>query len=106
MDAVSDSIIELAFQNQHLPPVLNIVHPRPTEWNTIIKLVNDALVLQKKIHTPLPLVSFQEWFSNLEGRTQSPDQAVEIKIVCPFFFFLSFFCFSTVILTAVCSACT
>src|ERR1700734_738249 len=102
MDAVSDCIIELAFHNQRLPPVLNIVHPRPIEWNTIIKLINDGLVLQKKIATPLPLVSFQEWFSNLEGPTQSADQAVELKIVCPFFFSVGFY----VILTAVCSACS
>ena len=88
MDAVSDCITELVFHNQRLPPVLNIVHPKPTEWNAIIKLINDGLVLKKKLETPLPLVSFQEWFSNLEGHAQSPDQAVELKIVCPFFFLL------------------
>ena len=48
MGAVLDCVTELAFQNWHLPTVLNIVHPRPTEWNTIIKLIGDALVLQKK----------------------------------------------------------
>jgi thioester reductase-like protein len=80
MDSVSDSITELAFHHQRLPPVLNIVHPKSTNWNTIIKPINDALVFQKKLDAPLPLVSFQEWFSNLEGHAQSADQAVELKI--------------------------
>ena len=85
MDAVSDCITELAFQNQRLPSVLNIVHPRPTEWNTIIKLIGDALVLQKKLESPLAFVSFQEWFSILEAHAQSSNQADEVKIVCVFF---------------------
>ena len=84
MDAVSDCITELAFQNQRLPSVLNIVHPRPTEWNTVIKLIGDALVLQKKLDSPLALVSFQEWFSLLEAHAQSAN-AEEVRIVCVFF---------------------
>jgi hypothetical protein len=85
MDAVSDCITELTSQNQRLPSVLNIVHPRPTEWNTIIKLIGDALVLQKKLDSPLALVSFQEWFSILEACAQSSNQAEEVAIVCIFF---------------------
>ena len=102
MDVVSDCITELAFHHQRLPPVLNIAHPRPTDWNTIFKLINDALVLQKKLDAPLPLVSFQEWFSNVESHARSPDQAVKRKIVCPFFPFYAFY----VSLIAVCSACS
>ena len=75
MDAVSN----------WLPSVLNIVHPRPTDWNTIIKLIGNALVLQKKLESPLAFVSFQEWFSILEAHAQSSNQADEVKIVCVFF---------------------
>ena len=85
MDAVSDCITELASHHQRLPPVLNIAHPRPTDWNRIIKFIGDALVLQKMLDIPLPLVSFREWFSNLEAHAQSPDQAEEARIVCIFF---------------------
>ena len=85
MDAVSDCITELAFQDRRLPSVLNIVHPRPTEWNTIIKLIGEALVSQKKLDTPLSFVSFQEWFSILESHAHSSNPAVEVKIVCLFF---------------------
>ena len=91
MDAVSDCITELAFQNRRLPSVLNIVHPRPTEWNSIIKLIGDALVLHKKLDSPLVLVSFQEWFSILEAHAQSSNQAEEDRIVSIFFSMSTFF---------------
>ena len=91
MDAVSDCITELVFQNERLPSVLNIVHPRPTEWNTIIKLIGDALFLQKKLDSPLALVSFQEWFFILEAHAQSSNPADEARIVCVLFSLSTFF---------------
>ena len=83
MDAVSSCIMELIFQNKRLPPVLNIVHPRPTEWNTVIKLIGDALVLQKKVFTPLALISFQEWVYILEAHAKAANQENknELRIV-------------------------
>ena len=89
MGAVSDCVTvsqSWLFKNRRLPTVLNVVHPRPTEWNTIIKLIGDALVLQKKLDSPLGLVSFQEWFSILESHAKSSNPAEEGKIVCVFFF--------------------
>ena len=74
MDAVSNSIVELIFHNKRLPPVLNVVHPRPTEWNTVIKIIGDALVLQKKLSSPLDLISFQEWFYILEAHAKAANQ--------------------------------
>ncbi|KAF8816011.1 putative aminoadipate reductase [Phlegmacium glaucopus] len=74
VDAVSNCITELTFHNERLPPVLNVVHPRPTEWNTVIKLIGDALVAQKKLESPLAFVSFQKWFSILEAHAQSANE--------------------------------
>jgi uncharacterized protein YhhL (DUF1145 family) len=108
MDAVSECVTELAFQNGRLPIVLNIVHPRPTEWNTIIKLIGDALVLQKKLDSPLGLVSFQEWFSILEAHAKSSNPAEEVRIVCVFLFsFLStlFYILTVYVLHSLCPAC-
>ena len=83
MDAVSNCIMELIFRNKRLPPVLNVVHPRPTEWNTVIKLIGDALVLQKKLNSPLDLIPFQEWFYILEAHAKMANQENknELKIV-------------------------
>ena len=83
MDAVSNCIMELIFHNKRLPPVLNVVHPRPTDWNTVIKLIRDALVLQKKLESPLALISFQEWFYILEAHAKAANQENknELRIV-------------------------
>jgi hypothetical protein len=88
MDAVSNCIVELIFHNKRLPPVLNVVHPRPTDWNTVIKLIGDALVLQKKIFSPLALISFQEWFYILEAHAKAANQEnkSELRIVRLIFF--------------------
>lgn len=90
MDAVSKCIVELIFHNKRLPPVLNVVHPRPTDWNTVIKLIGDALVLQKKLNSPLTLISFQEWFYTLKARAKAANQEnkIELRIVRLIFFFL------------------
>ena len=93
MDAVSDCVTELAFQNRRLPTVLNIVHPRPTEWNTIVKLIGDALVFQKKLDSPLGLVSFQEWFSILEAHAESSNPEEEVRIVRAFLLFVFVYSF-------------
>jgi hypothetical protein len=93
MDAVSKCIVELIFHNKRLPPVLNVVHPRPTDWNTVIKLIGDALVLQKKLYSPLTLISFQEWFYVLKARAKAANQEnkIELRIVrLNFFSFGSF----------------
>ena len=83
MDAVSNCIMELIFHNKRLPPVLNVVHPRPTEWNTVIKLIGDALLLQKKLSSPLDFISFQEWFYILEAHAKAANQENknELRIV-------------------------
>ena len=87
MDAVSNCIMELIFQNKRLPPVLNVVHPRPTDWNTVIKLIRDTLVSQKKLDSPLALISFQEWFYILEAHAKAANQENknELRIVRPIF---------------------
>jgi hypothetical protein len=83
MDAVSNCIMELIFHNKRLPPVLNVVHPRPTEWNKVIKLIGDALVSQKKISSPLDFISFQEWFYILEAHAKAAnhENKNELRIV-------------------------
>jgi len=90
MDAVSDCIVELIFQNQRLPPALNVVHPRPTGWNMIFKLVDDALVLQKN-HTPFTFISFQKWFSVLEVHAKAANQENENEQRIPAVKLLDFF---------------
>ena len=93
MDAVSNCIMELIFHNKRLPPVLNVVHPRPTDWNTVIKLIGNALVSQKKLNSPLALIPFQEWFYILEAHAKAANEENEneMRIVRLIFFFVLLF---------------
>lgn len=80
MDAVSNCIVELIFQTERLPPALNIVHPRPTDWNTIFKFIGDALVLQKGLDLPFTSISFQKWFYILEAHAKAANEENENEL--------------------------
>ena len=90
MDAVSNCIMELIFHNKRLPPVLNLVHPRPTEWNKVIEHIGDALVVQKKLSKPLDFISIREWFYILETHAKAANQENknELRIVSLIFIFI------------------
>ena len=84
MDSVANSIVDLVFSDDRLPPAINIVHSDPVKWNTVIQDVADAMVQKLHLPTPLRLVSFQEWFSLLEKHGSSLDEAKQVKIVSHF----------------------
>ncbi|KAG6847388.1 hypothetical protein H0H93_008505, partial [Arthromyces matolae] len=73
MHAVSKSIIDIAFSPNQLPSAVNLVHPRPVQWNDVINALKD--VLEKK-HGSLRVVSFTEWFALLEKRSKNSDETV------------------------------
>ncbi|KAG2140138.1 putative aminoadipate reductase [Suillus clintonianus] len=64
--AVSNTILDVAFAEEEPPIAVNVVHPRPTAWRTLIQPVADALVERKVVSNPLLLVSFSAWLEMLE----------------------------------------
>jgi hypothetical protein len=52
------------------PPVLNIVHPKPTPWNTIFRYVADALHDVGVLNAPSPLISSTEWLHRLRSESE------------------------------------
>ncbi|KZP33662.1 acetyl-CoA synthetase-like protein [Athelia psychrophila] len=64
-NTVSQTILDVAFAEEHLI-TLNVVHPRPTRWSTVIKHIRDALQHSGLTCQALPLVHFTEWFDALE----------------------------------------
>jgi hypothetical protein len=84
MDSVANSIVDLIFNVDRLPPAINIVHSHPVNWSAVIQDVADAMVQELHLPTPLRLVSFQEWFSLLEKHGSSSDEAKQVKIVSRF----------------------
>ncbi|KAH9475908.1 putative NRPS-like protein biosynthetic cluster [Psilocybe cubensis] len=65
--AVSQAILDVAWSSTS-EPALNLVHPRPTSWNAIFCLINEALVREGVIKEELPTVTYQEWLSLLEKK--------------------------------------
>jgi hypothetical protein len=71
MHAVSKAMLDVGFTEAQPPVVLNIVHPRPVEWPTITRDVNDALLAANVTTDILPMVPFAQWFEELEGRAKT-----------------------------------
>ncbi|KAG1835812.1 putative aminoadipate reductase [Suillus subalutaceus] len=65
--AISNAILDVAFTKEEPPIAVNLVHPRPIAWRTLMQPVADALVERKVTSYPLPLVSFSEWLEKLES---------------------------------------
>jgi hypothetical protein len=82
MDAVSKAILDVAFATEPPPIAVNLVHPRPVEWNAVILSVRDAILQTQEIDPDaLRIVSFEEWFTMLEGRSKTAKDADLITIV-------------------------
>ncbi|KAG6878934.1 putative NRPS-like protein biosynthetic cluster [Termitomyces sp. T32_za158] len=72
MHAVSRTILDIAFSADQLPEVINLVHPRPVQWNGVIDGLRAILDEDER---PLRIVPFQEWFSLLERRATNANDA-------------------------------
>ncbi|KAG6810396.1 putative NRPS-like protein biosynthetic cluster [Tricholoma furcatifolium] len=77
MHAVSKAIIDVAFSSKELPQALNVVHPRPIQWNEVINSIKIALEEERG---SLDVVPFQEWFSLLEKRSRNASDS-ELKSI-------------------------
>ncbi|KAG1855628.1 putative aminoadipate reductase [Suillus subalutaceus] len=65
--AISNAILDVAFAEEEPPIVMNLVHPRPTAWKTLMQPIADAMVEHKITSHPLPFVPFSEWLERLES---------------------------------------
>ncbi|RDB20216.1 Non-canonical non-ribosomal peptide synthetase FUB8 [Hypsizygus marmoreus] len=65
-DAVAKSIIDVALADEAAPIALNLVHPRPVEWNSVI--INIKVAVKDVLNKELSLVSFHDWFASLRDR--------------------------------------
>ena len=62
MDAVATAATELILSSQRLPPLLNVVHPRPITWKGVFESINSSIGGQ-----PLKMVPLIEWLETLES---------------------------------------
>ncbi|KAI6156288.1 putative aminoadipate reductase [Pisolithus thermaeus] len=66
MDAVSGAILDVALSDEEPPIVVNLVHPRPVEFEALMKPISDALFEKNITRERLALAHSSEWFHKLE----------------------------------------
>lgn len=69
VDAMATALIEM----RNAPyPILNLVHPRPVTWTSLMTPISQLL--------HLPLVSYKDWLSRLrDSATQAPNSSADVK---------------------------
>ncbi|KAL4077414.1 putative aminoadipate reductase [Scleroderma citrinum] len=88
-DAVSGAILDVALGDNQPPTAINLVHPRPVEWEALMKPISKALTAKNITVEPLPLIPAAEWYHRLEIQAVDADEA-KIKRV-PAIKLLTFF---------------
>ncbi|KDR79170.1 hypothetical protein GALMADRAFT_1363110 [Galerina marginata CBS 339.88] len=76
MDAVAQTILDVAWSADPSPAALNVVHPQPVSWDTVISSISEALVQEGVTPTKLPVVDFKTWFAQLETYSSNPSEEV------------------------------
>jgi hypothetical protein len=67
-DAVSQTILDVAFGKEAPEQALNLVHPKPIciPWHNIMEAVSNSLIESGITQNQLPLINIGEWFSRLQ----------------------------------------
>ena len=66
MDKVAPIVLDVVLSPESPPEVLNVVHPRPTSWDVILR------GLREELGGNLPLVPLTEWVAKLETYSANP----------------------------------
>lgn len=77
LDAIAEAYIDWVVARNELPPLVNVVHPRPTSWEVILR------GLREELGGTLPIVPLPEWAARLEARAASPSAEDLVNIVSP-----------------------
>ena len=73
MDAVTQVLLDTAFLANSAPIAVNIVHPNPTSWSTVMQYIRQALIRQKGLSPDaIPLIPIQQWISDIEQHADNP----------------------------------
>lgn len=82
MDAASQALLDIAFNEESSPFAVNLVHPRPVSWNAIISPLSQLLAKDCD-SSSIAIVPLQEWVSRLEQRAKSiSDENVAEIVSC------------------------
>ncbi|KAJ3994744.1 putative aminoadipate reductase [Lentinula boryana] len=78
LDAVAEAILDVAFAKESPPLTINLVHPYPTTWNSIMEAIRESLTQNKGLSSnALQLVPFNEWYAALrEADARGPAERI------------------------------
>jgi len=82
-DAVSGAILDVALGKDKPPIAINVVHPRPVEWEALMKPISDALFAKNITREPLPLIPSAEWYHRLEKHAVNANEETIKRVVSP-----------------------
>ncbi len=86
MHTVAQTLLDVTFSSTEAGAqrALNVVHPRPLSWDSIIEAVNEALVKEGVVVVArLEVVQFSKRFEMLEARASESSGTDQIgDIVC------------------------
>lgn len=76
LDTIGEIYVEWMFSPSALPPLLNLVHPKQTSWDVVIKGIMQGL------GKPLPVVPFDKWIRQLGKLSANASKEELSSIVC------------------------
>ncbi|KAE9394513.1 NAD(P)-binding protein [Gymnopus androsaceus JB14] len=67
IDALAEAILDVGFVKEEPPFAINLVHPRPVSWTSVMGAMQESLISAKHLSTDaLPMVPFRKWALALE----------------------------------------
>ncbi|KAF9070475.1 putative aminoadipate reductase [Rhodocollybia butyracea] len=77
MDAVAGAILDVAFIFEDPPFAINLVHPKPVSWTSVMGAIRESLISVKHLSSEaLPLIAFKSWVKALaDAGNASPERA-------------------------------
>lgn len=69
LDVIGQAYVDWIVTPDPLPFLVNVVHPRPTTWNAVLKAVGEV------VETKMTTVPLNDWIGQLEER--SPNATLE-----------------------------
>ncbi|KAF9067908.1 hypothetical protein BDP27DRAFT_1327979 [Rhodocollybia butyracea] len=80
-EAVAGAILDVAFTSESPPLAINLVHPKPVAWSSVMTMIRESFISVKSLNLEaLPLVSFKSWVKALEDTANTSPQRVRNEL--------------------------
>ncbi|KAG5642090.1 hypothetical protein DXG03_003614 [Asterophora parasitica] len=87
-DTTATALVDVALGSAAPPAALNLLHPKPIDWNTVVEGIRAAI--KEVLGRELELVSLSEWITKVEARG-APNVTAETLADIPAIKLLDFF---------------